>query len=250
MLEIDWHRWHWFESGSKKIKMDTLRKRIGGVDIAEYVFEPKPSDQTPEKISQLTQKIEEMGGPKGTNAFPYERKALERLCLEKAFLEYPVLNLSFLDMVQTIDNEENEKVTVPRFVVFPIDSTGKVTIYLNDDKLYYNFGNDSALHEDVSIFSKHVYNGMKDYLKNRNNIIKFKCNIGDIILHSETRKRIKLAESTFCRENLYMISEAKPSNLTVNPDPLVVGVTIDQCFLIDKFDPTPIEDYVSREFVK
>ncbi|MBW2969154.1 hypothetical protein KY314_03485, partial [Candidatus Woesearchaeota archaeon] len=181
--------------------MDNLRKRIGGVDIAEYVFEPKPSDQAPEKISQLAQKIEEMGGPEGTNAFPYERKALERLCLEKASLEYATLNLSFLDMVQTIDTEENEKITVPRFAVFPVYSLGKVAICIEYDCVnycYYTAGQEEEDDEEQqdlpTIFSKHMNRGMKG-IKNLDDAwINF--NIGDIILPTETRKKIKLAELT------------------------------------------------------
>lgn len=84
------------------------------------------------------------------------------------------------------------------------------------------------------------------------------------LVPTKTRNKINQFRRIFSAKNknlagIYFIAERKPENwditeksLNIQPekDPLVIGFVPNnpQAYLIDKFDATPLEDYVSREF--
>ena len=46
---------------------------------------------------------------------------------------------------------------------------------------------------------------------------------------------------------LYFI-QVEDAGTHITVDPLVVGIKNDQCYLVDKFDTTPLERYVAEKF--
>lgn len=83
------------------------------------------------------------------------------------------------------------------------------------------------------------------------------------VIPAETRSKIKQADPFFNPskshsrdENIFLLCDAPIESWTfgeVAPlpqmwDPIVVGFAKGELWYIDNFDPTPIEDYVSREF--
>ncbi len=73
------------------------------------------------------------------------------------------------------------------------------------------------------------------------------------LIPPDTRKKIKEAQPVL--ENIYLVAETKPEEWSVEKhvprfvrDPLVIGVLENKCFLVDKFDTTSLEDYISKEF--
>ena len=73
------------------------------------------------------------------------------------------------------------------------------------------------------------------------------------LIPQETKTKIKKARWDFSTYNLFFISETKPEEWNIEEgiktmDPLVIGVKDDKCYLIDKFDTTPLEEYVIQEF--
>lgn len=77
------------------------------------------------------------------------------------------------------------------------------------------------------------------------------------VIPDETRVKIADALATFGRE-MYMLVDAPVESWKLSTerkerprldlDPLVVGFRHDRLFLIDSFDPTPIEKYIEMEF--
>lgn len=70
---------------------------------------------------------------------------------------------------------------------------------------------------------------------------------------AETKKKIKKARSLFSKKELWIIAERAEKDWKALPesgDPLVIGhlVKSGRSFLVDKFDTTPEEEYVVREF--
>ncbi len=73
------------------------------------------------------------------------------------------------------------------------------------------------------------------------------------IVPPKTKEKIKQAKRIFGKRGLFFIAETKPEAWNVREftkDPLVAGVLEDKCYLIDKFDTTPLEEYVTREFTR
>lgn len=70
------------------------------------------------------------------------------------------------------------------------------------------------------------------------------------IIPSQIKKRIAIAEHAF--SHLFLIAETEPKDWTgvqtVNVDPLLIGTIDNRAWLFDKFDTTPVEDYVAMEF--
>ena len=72
------------------------------------------------------------------------------------------------------------------------------------------------------------------------------------IFPEKTRTLIKESFKWFNKKELYIVSEVVGWNVesVQRVDPLVIGIKKDNAFLIDVFDPTTLEDYVSREFIQ
>ena len=65
---------------------------------------------------------------------------------------------------------------------------------------------------------------------------------------------IEKAKSTTLFENMFLICETEEWSLTSTPtpipllDPLIVGFARGKLWLIDKFDPTSLEQYTAEQF--
>lgn len=72
-----------------------------------------------------------------------------------------------------------------------------------------------------------------------------------------------IVDHTIANTQVYLLCESTPwhvertkipkpieSSLWDHLDPLVVGIAHDRLWLIDKFDPTPVEEYISIEFTE
>lgn len=88
---------------------------------------------------------------------------------------------------------------------------------------------------------------------------KFTSNFRGLI-PKQTKEKIKEAKQIFgyVEErtdrlyNVFLIAEVKPEawkKKVIISDPLLVGKDNEKFFLVDKFNTTPLEDYVSREFI-
>jgi hypothetical protein len=77
-----------------------------------------------------------------------------------------------------------------------------------------------------------------------------------VLLPLKTREAIEKASSHLSLLHMYLIAEvaeeAWEEGRMIDVDPLVVGINpeYDGAYLIDVFDPTPLEDYVVREFTE
>lgn len=72
------------------------------------------------------------------------------------------------------------------------------------------------------------------------------------LIPSETKAKIREAQATKVFSDIRLIAEAE-YDLDVQPhprlaDPIVVGLVNDEMWVIDVFDPTPLEDYIAQEF--
>ncbi len=73
------------------------------------------------------------------------------------------------------------------------------------------------------------------------------------LLPSSVKETIR-KNRRFFMDDMYVIAEAQrwacevSEPVRLNRDPLLVGVLGDNCYLLDEFNCTPIEDYVRREF--
>lgn len=84
---------------------------------------------------------------------------------------------------------------------------------------------------------------------------KFSAELATIV-PAEAKERLEQAEKDRTFKSIHCIAEVEPSDwiATEMPirkaDPLIVGVLGGRVHLIAKFDPTPLENYVSKEFLK
>jgi len=72
------------------------------------------------------------------------------------------------------------------------------------------------------------------------------------VIPAETKAKISDAKASMAFTDIRVLAEADWT-VDVQPapyytDPIVVGLVEDQMWVIDVFDPTPLEDYIAREF--
>ena len=71
------------------------------------------------------------------------------------------------------------------------------------------------------------------------------------ITPDKTLERIRESKKIFDIKRIYAIAETRPEDwsVVVPPrDPLVIGLKDDKAYLIDKYDPTSLEDVIAREW--
>lgn len=71
----------------------------------------------------------------------------------------------------------------------------------------------------------------------------------DGVIPAETKEKIREAEEQF--EDVRLLAEAPNWSVHIEPrhvDPIVVGIAAETMWVIDIFDPTPVEEYVASEF--
>jgi hypothetical protein len=72
------------------------------------------------------------------------------------------------------------------------------------------------------------------------------------VIPLETKEKIREAQRSQAFEDIRVLAEADWSlERYANPyyaDPIVVGLVEGQMWVIDVFDPTPLEEYIAKEF--
>lgn len=72
------------------------------------------------------------------------------------------------------------------------------------------------------------------------------------VIPAETKKKISAAKDSKAFSSIHLVAEADWTlDIHPNPyyaDPIVVGLVNDEMWVIDVFDPTPLEEYAAREF--
>ena len=237
---------------------------LGNVCIDNYVRDSLSKSQREEREVAMKNKISEIRkeGILYAERMPYDL-LIKRSNQLPADEKYPQLDPSFLSMSNEI-KRDNHTLSVPKFSVYPIYGRhGKtsftvgfhVPIYSGGEYHWHDFHIDDLL----KIFTEHLYRAAQksssDYvqqLKKVNKMAEITSHFQGIV-PVETKQKIKEAKKIFGKRELFFIAETRPESWDVQEitkDPLVVGVLEDKCYLVDKFDTTPLEEYVSREFTR
>ncbi|MFH1072389.1 MAG: hypothetical protein V1743_03090 [Nanoarchaeota archaeon] len=231
-----------------------------------------PKNTSAEDLKKINALINEIQAHEN-GSIASEQMPLNLLQAEKAARIYPELDPSFLSMQQPA-KYEGKDICLPRFSVHCVYETTRFNILFN----YQEFGNMdvqfSAFYLPDCIFEQYI-KGMEFFPKSTNPRIhrcgdhgyinetpgKISKKYNHLLLRTEfhgvipqeTRERLQEAQATFSKNRLFFIKETKPEEWSVQRvtiDPLAVGVIDGKCYLIDKFNTTPFEEYVGVEWKK
>ncbi len=196
----------------------------------------------------------------GDSPFDFESKnfyKVKRLIAND--IEYPLINLDFLKM--------RKKDGMPVFAVFSLnEQTCSMSV-----KLEYFRDNWDSL---VTLYSSFSGNLLRSKFKDVYYKLAELCMLHSVNFKYSTKSITKRIESRFtalvpdhirkiirdkknCTDFEQIVVIAEADNWTIdeeivyapNPDPLVVGIRGDLAYLIEKFDVTKVEKYVSKEFL-
>ncbi|MBS3093700.1 hypothetical protein J4456_03930 [Candidatus Pacearchaeota archaeon] len=258
--------------------METQQILLGETDITTFIT-PRISIEDRRK-SELTRIIEET---EKSGVLQSEKLPLQLLKIERE--NYPEIDLSFLSMSSTLQNDRGE-IKAPRFSVYSQkDDFNKFYSEIEDQVLlsignfYISFyvGGNSSKDEIYDPFGKlliqsfnfrenltryndyHIVTPTSKQVKSFRNYVGGKRKTLNLssefngILPTVTKEKIKIAKSIFPKQ-VYLFAETKPDewgHKEYSPDPLIVGVSLDnRTYLVDHFNTTKLEDYVRREFLK
>ncbi|MFH1828823.1 MAG: hypothetical protein ABH824_06200 [Nanoarchaeota archaeon] len=127
-----------------------------------------------------------------------------------------------------------------------LDSQLRKTVSFSNREVYYRSNTGKVVRKVTPKFFQERFNRTETY--------SFATEFNGII-PQEVKRKLDNFRKIF-GENLYIVTEAQRWDLVgvqkrevpVIEDPLVIGVKAGKCFLLDQFDTTPLEEYVSREF--
>jgi hypothetical protein len=183
----------------------------------------------------------------------------------KAKLDYARIDLSFMKgKSHEFGKYSWERTSVPKFAIMPV--FGEPTMVLPDDssKAYMEptsawklfnatvgkvIGRKamSPLPEPLQVFKE-----WRESSSGRE--VARTCRMS-FVVPAEAKQAIADARKDFSKDELFFLAETTKDNwkveITPTPmmlDPLVVAVREDEVYYITKFDPTPLEDYASKEF--
>jgi hypothetical protein len=253
--------------------------KIGDVYLEKVLSEPFEATKDIKEIDRLISEIKSSG-----NILKSEEKSLNLLCQQRALLTYPELNLEFLGMSNIKEFKDNrypdtkQGIQMPKFSVYPLYGENKFYIDFRLENLGDVFSRPKGL-VSMSVkspfaekilksleFSKYPSAG-KGYGRDAFDIPrelakKYNRCLGygntrlesqiNLIIPKETKERVRDAKNIFDK-NMCIISETKPEDWGISKiiyDPLIVGTLNNKCFLIDKFNSTPLENYVEKEWLK
>jgi len=94
------------------------------------------------------------------------------------------------------------------------------------------------------------------YNRYDNRLVRLGSNFNGIV-PTKIKQRVEEARRFF-QDNIFLVAETKPEEWSIQTspesrivrDPLLLGVIDNDCFYIDEFNTTPLEDYVKREFTE
>lgn len=162
-------------------------------------------------------------------------------------VEYP-------DSYRRRDNPE--AMTLPRFVFFPVFGQKPVTLtlvssHIRDRMLFKQV---TCQPEAVATVWKECYACDKlSVYDGRDPECVYKTSLSVGTVPESVQRTIKKERKNF--DSLYFVQDSPKWSLesvtpTRDPDPLLVGFLGDKCYLLDKFDLTPAEEHVAREWRK
>ncbi|MGV8087320.1 MAG: hypothetical protein ACP5N1_06840 [Candidatus Woesearchaeota archaeon] len=168
--------------------------------------------------------------------------------------KYPVLDLKFLNSIRTEGNNTYPKFSVQNYFT---DKTAEYSKTIHNHyptremtKTTLNISSYTILHSYLNVLLKELpqqldHEFLDSGYSECSTHIKIQSALSCVIPES-TKKKIRKAEKIFGKE-IYLIYEAKKwtKEITImKNDPLVVGIKHSQAYLIDLFDPTPLEKMV------
>jgi|SRR3989344_526002 len=254
---------------------------FAGLELEDYVTEVdglREDKAKAQKVAELDKIISEML----ESALPVERLPLLRLEQQRIALEYPLLDLSFLSMSN--DVQINGKSTpLPRFGIYryfqftsrpfnPNPNPNRFSIYYrlsSSAVVEFGMGNEPVSDFIVKSFIGAVFPGEQIVGKDcegRHVVSLPREKFGEYqhlhnmqvysefngLIPLETKQKVERSKILFGNE-VYIIGEIKPEdwNVQVMPkDPLIIGIKEhDKVYLVDHFNTTPLENYVSQEFI-
>lgn len=246
---------------------------LDGLNLREYIKEKRRGNKPNGELDAM---ISACGGPEGNNSYEVERKALSMLCEQRAAQTYRGIDFSFLEMSNPYTHrpfdDEKETINLPRFTVHPLSGPGTFSVNLTllrdigaGDFRTVSFGPVPAIFADH--LAKSCLPNNRTKLEKKGNSYKFfnkkECRAGsdfryefeascNLLFPISTREKLNEARRSFRVDQLYIVKETKPKEwqrVGLLDDPLLVGITEKNGYLIDHFNATRLEQYVVDEFV-
>lgn len=173
---------------------------------------------------------------------------------------YKRLDPSFLDTFNRLKHA-TYNISVPRFGVYPVFGENLLEIETspNSSRVLIRPKLPANLERYLIRATSTRYKIAKPYATN-NDVRIFLSSYLNLVVPEETKCKIDSAIKIFS-DNLFFIAEIEPEGWAIREfvrpevkekitkDPLVVGVLRKSCYLIDKFNTTFNEDWISNEFV-
>ncbi len=243
-------------------------------------YKTAPVEASANELTRINKELEELA----QDCFPVEKEAKTQLLHQKALYTYPKLDTSFLSLCAEREwkyeyggNDKSCNIKVPRFSVHRLDEPEMVMVIESDGyrsrvdidspdglpsiiaipllkstELFY--GDNSINFDRRRIFIEKSFFNPKELKK----ILNKWGEIGDIeirrsfsgLIPQKNKRIIREAQKTFEGE-IFLFAEAKPEDWNVRKyiaDPIVAGVIKGDCFYIDKFNTTPLEEFVKTGF--
>lgn len=259
--------------------METMLQVSPETEFDLEMFMKAPLEKDPEEISRIDRGLAELESSKLLGC---EKLPRDLLKLKKIQYEYPELVLDFLSMSNQV-KFRNRLIRVPRFSIYELGKFSMTISFANFDlgvmrllvpknfpeamlRHYakcFNFFTENYTGTDLDGSQKAFY-FRPPFLSRKRWKTWIKYIRREVILSSEfhglipgtTKTKIEQARShlatSHSSSNIYLVVETKPEEWNIEQrivrDPLVVGIFMDHCFLIDKFETTPLEEYISMEF--
>lgn len=177
----------------------------------------------------------------------------------KAAIPYPRIDLSFMERKTLSVNYRS----VPKFAIIPAFGVPAMVLPDNSDKVYQEPGRlwgafnrtigwvvgykaMAPLPEALQVFDEHRHSSSRSHVVRTARM--------SFVVPPEAKAKIAEARQHFSKGELWFLSETVESNWKVDVteipmvDPLVIATRDGEVYYVTKFDPTPLEDYASREF--
>jgi len=214
--------------------------------------------KTRAQIKMAIAAMEENGPP-----LPCEQRAMEkiqgRLRAVDIKEKYQVIDLGFLGMTRP---EDKDGAKFPRFALYSADGDDPDAVFMvrrplpigeSEESKDFRcvFSDNTFLPECVQTHYRKLAGEIRKKLPQA---IGFKSEMADVIIPGPTRGKIREAQALFAPNHIFLVAEtqnwgkADQEIEEMARDPLVIGIFANEAYYIDKFDPTPLENYVSREF--
>ncbi len=245
--------------------------KFGSVDIKDYVKIQKKLTGKVDESKELSKVIQtiEAGNTIFNCELPVLKKLRKRAKVLKMMTNYQEIDVSFLKMHYT-----KKKITFPKFAVHRISGETIEVCELNleiESKSNSTFvfdydGQENILHD--MLIEALVPDNVKTTDSNRytmhlsRNLFNVYCESFDVqdtedeatlahtfigLIPAKTKEKIKEASSLF--DDVFLVSEATSwTKKKITKDPLIIGLIDKTAFLINHFNTTPIEKYITMEF--